>query len=284
MKRHASIPLVTRYSINEVNGRTEKIVKPYFKNVKILLAEDNQTNQEVLSAVLEGYGITTVIAHDGAEAVARWQAGEFKLIFMDCQMPVMDGFEATRKLRQEKTDQDIIIIALTANVMKGDRKKCLQAGMNDYLSKPVDDKELEDMLLKWLPEESRARRPVRTKVAASGIILPPTIDQNALEKLRIVAGDKFGSIVNTFIGNVRRLMDAIDKAYETNDADAMMRAAHSLKSSGGQMGAVKLQELMGHIEAIARNGDVTEAESFYMDARAEYNVIIPVYERLTDKA
>ncbi len=283
VKRNVSIPLVTRYSINEMNGRTESKVKPYFKDVKILLAEDNQTNQEVLSAVLESYGITTVITQDGAEAVARWQPGEFKLIFMDCQMPVMDGFEATRKLRQEKDEQDIIIIALTANVMKGDREKCLQAGMNDYLGKPVDDKELEDMLLKWLPEESRAPRPARTKTAASGIILPPTIDQNALEKLRIVAGDKFGSIVNTFIGNVRRLMDAIDKAYEAKDADAMMRAAHSLKSSGGQMGAMRLQELMGHIEAIARNGDVTEAERFYADARAEYNVIMAVYERLTDK-
>ena len=127
-----------------------------FTNTKLLLVEDNRINRALAEEMLYEIGCTIVIAENGEIALGMVKEHDFDLIFMDCQMPVMDGFEASKKLclmKKEKFLADIPIIALTANAMKDDKEKCLDAGMNDYITKPVRKDNLRHVLAKWLPQE-----------------------------------------------------------------------------------------------------------------------------------
>ena len=145
------IGLVTRHSLqNERHDRRDKL-----KLVKtnILLVEDNAVNQMIATAMLNNYGIIVTPAGNGIEALELFQNNQFDLIFMDCQMPEMDGLEASRRIRDEErrfSRKHTPIIAFTANAMEGDKDKCLAAGMDDYLSKPIQQVDLEDALLQWL--------------------------------------------------------------------------------------------------------------------------------------
>jgi len=147
-------PLVTRHTLQEV--KTNNRQKPHFHNTNILLAEDNFVNQMVATEMLEAYGCTVTPAGNGIEAIQLIKQRAFDLIFMDCQMPEMDGFEATLKAREHQDENSLErtpIIAFTANAMQGDKEKCLAAGMDDYISKPVHEDALEKVLTNWLPHK-----------------------------------------------------------------------------------------------------------------------------------
>ena len=121
---------------------------------RILVAEDNVVNQKVACRILEKLGLRVDVAADGEAAFRAWSSGRYDLILMDCQMPIMDGYEATRKIRaREGTAEHIPIIALTAHAMKGADNECLSAGMDDYLSKPIDRERLRETLQRWLDDE-----------------------------------------------------------------------------------------------------------------------------------
>ncbi len=136
--------IVTQYSISEDQK----------KRVRILLAEDNIVNQKVVTHILEKkLGCRTDLAINGKEAIDSLERFDYDLVLMDCQMPEMDGYEATHTIRDENSpvrNHDIPIIAMTANAMKGDREKCIEAGMNDYLSKPIDIEQLKDTIARWV--------------------------------------------------------------------------------------------------------------------------------------
>jgi CheY-like chemotaxis protein len=120
---------------------------------KVLLVEDNSVNQMVAQTILEKYSLIVTTAENGLEVIKLYQENDFDLVFMDCQMPEMDGYQATGKIREYCENNNVSrvpIVALTANAMEGDREKCLNAGMDDYLSKPVTQKAIENMLVKWL--------------------------------------------------------------------------------------------------------------------------------------
>ena len=127
--------------------------RPVFSG-RVLLAEDNLTNQIVARGLLNLYGVEVVVAENGQKAVEYAESTQFDLIFMDCQMPVMDGYEATariRQLKQGKTLSDVIIVALSANTMKEDEEECLAASMNDHIAKPLSQEKIVQILTKWLP-------------------------------------------------------------------------------------------------------------------------------------
>ena len=133
------------------------IEKPYWINTtRILLVEDNKVNQLVAKSILERYNLTVEIANHGGEAIVKLSEFHYDLVMMDCQMPTMDGFEATNRIRSGeagKSNRNIAIIAMTASAMVGDKEKCFKVGMNDYLSKPIDNSKLEGVLTKWLTPE-----------------------------------------------------------------------------------------------------------------------------------
>ena len=132
---------------------------------RILVVEDHNINQKVIKNILERYGFQIDIANNGVEAIEAIRRHDYALIFMDCQMPVMDGYEATRQIRADEQEwQHTPVIALTANALQGDRERCLAAGMDDYLTKPLDLAEIQQKLTEWLPERSGQSDPVLGKL------------------------------------------------------------------------------------------------------------------------
>ncbi len=120
------------------------------KDRRILLVEDNEINQLVMNEILLDYEVQLDIADNGLKALEMLETSEYDIVLMDVQMPVMDGYEATQKIRQQSKWKHLPVIAMTAHAMEGDKEKCLQAGMNDYLTKPIDDEILSAALIKWI--------------------------------------------------------------------------------------------------------------------------------------
>lgn len=229
-----------------------------FNDVEVLLTEDNPVNMEVSTAMLEQYGCRVTPANNGAEAVDMFKLRNFDLIFMDCQMPVMDGFEATETIRELEGQENLArtpIVAFTANAMKGDDQKCFDAGMDDYMSKPVQRETMEKILLKWLPEERRVKGvPTVTPVSsaqpsASG----DGMDWDAFERLRGVMEGRFPVVIEKYIEGNAVYMEAARKALAAGDAAALAESVHPLKSSSASLGCMAVAELAKDIEYAARD-------------------------------
>jgi two-component system sensor histidine kinase/response regulator len=222
---------------------------------RVLLAEDNEVNQEVAVAMLRSLGCEVVAVPNGACAVERIGADDFDLLLMDCQMPEMDGFEATRAIRAgEAGGERLPIVALTAHAMHFDRESCLEAGMDDYVSKPFSKDDLRVVLRRWLDWRPVAQR----KSADSSPLRRDMIGEiRALE-----AGsseDLLESVIDAYLVSSAALEQAIVDASRGGDAIALARAAHTLKSSSGQVGADQLAGLCKAIESLARRDTLDEA-------------------------
>ncbi len=263
----ADIDVVTRYTVRE-----EILYSPdthiMFDKVSVLMAEDNVINQEVITAILQEFGIDTTIAENGKVAVQMAKQNKYDLIFMDCHMPEMDGFEATKVIRaSDDIPANLPIIALTANVMKGDREKCLAAGMNDYLGKPLQDEELREILLKWLPNYKRFEKGYEQPAENISIAAPvsveqqpkeqsnshaPSINKEDMDKVRNRMGTRFKLILDTFLESSASLAKRIKDAHAEGDLKELGDAAHTMKSCG-QLGAKELYKLSAELEAYARS-------------------------------
>ena len=153
-QRGKKIPLVTRHRVTSVlqgDARGEAIQQDMFPGKQVLVVEDMKVNQMLLTKILEKHGCKVSTAINGKEAVEAVGDHRFDIVFMDCQMPEMDGFEATKHIRQEEDGSaHTTIVALTADAMSGDREKCLNAGMDDYLNKPFKPEQITEMLKKWI--------------------------------------------------------------------------------------------------------------------------------------
>ena len=198
------------------------------------------------------------------------QADAFDLVLMDCQMPVLDGYAATRRWREleaERADGTRLpIVAMTANAMAGDRQRCLDAGMDDYLAKPVSREQLEGCLHRWLPDRMNfvlrnaalvppaEPAPPPPAVATARAPAPsfPVLDQTMLEELREIAGDETTRIITIFLEDAPRLIGTLEKAAAVPDLDAMRDAAHTLKSSSANVGAMALSAAAKRVELGAR--------------------------------
>jgi len=233
----------------------------------ILMVEDNRVNLEIVSEMLAGFGCKVTAARNGKEAIEAALAQAFDLIFMDCQMPEMDGYEATRRISALKAEGKIApvpIVALTANALKDDRERCLASGMDDYLSKPIRKASLEESLLKWLRDKKETRPPVSTgpetsaPIAAQGtaVSVPPSaaagIDVDALAAAKEASGGKFGVILGYYLEDAQIYIDGIAEALQQHDLNAALIPAHTLKSSSLQFGATELAALAARVENAAR--------------------------------
>ncbi len=225
------------------------------EGVKVLMAEDNLVNQAFIQEILEEMDCDLRIAQNGQEALDALKDNQFALVLMDCLMPVMDGFEAARaicKLKNEgKIDKNLPIVALTANAMKGDRDKCLAAGMNDYLSKPVRKKELKEMVHKWVRHNGQSEGG-QGAITAKKAVDNDLLDSEAVASARDILKGKYDAMVGVYIDGSREKIDEITKALEANDMEALIRPAHTLKSTSRQMGAVKISDVAMDIEVAAK--------------------------------
>src|SRR3984893_2870074 len=225
-----SQPMVTRHALRARRGRTVN---------RILLAEDNIVNQKVALRLLENLDYRVEVVADVRAAVAAWQSGKFDLILMDCQMPQMDGYEATREIRRlENGACRIPIVALTAHAMKGDEEKCRAAGMDEYLSKPIDRIKLDACLQGLMPSAGSTGLTLEiqdTSVAVESAKHP--VDWQAL--LASIEGDQafLRDLLDTFITTGDRELAAIAMALHTGDAHSLRESAHILKGASANMRA-----------------------------------------------
>lgn len=258
-KERRELSLVTRHTAREISQgvRSNAWNKVNFSSARILVVEDNPVNREVMDSMLRYFDIEPDLAHDGKQAVDMASRKHYDLIFMDCQMPEMDGFEATLALRRNEATRQVIIVALTAFAMKGDRDRCLDVGMNDYMSKPIREGDLESMLSKWLNPETYTETRQANEETYSG---DEPIDITILERMKLVAGDRFPVLLKTFIDNTEKLYVELEQAQAKGDAAALAVTAHTFKSTLAQIGAIELSNLLKDVEIESRAGTVLSAE------------------------
>lgn len=226
--------------------------------MQILLAEDNPVNQKVALRMLKRIGHEADIANNGVEVLKALEEKRYDIILMDMQMPEMDGLEATRQIVQ-KYAEDVrpYIIALTANAMHGDRERCIAAGMNDYVSKPIRVEDLQNAF---------DRMPTRPDSGNEGeedeedSLAGTVIDYNVLTELVVMLGNdlEFASgLIKDFLEDGAELLNSIRTAQEVGDASELERAAHTLKSSSATFGALGASDLCKEIEEDGHKGQLT---------------------------
>jgi CheY-like chemotaxis protein len=249
----------------------------------VLLAEDNAVNEAVASAMLESFGLRVSLAKNGFEALEALAAQPFDLVLMDCQMPEMDGFEATRRLRQREREKGVAaearqpIVAVTANAIEGDRERCLAAGMDDYLSKPFNKADLHALLSRWLRPETRADGGAAPAAASAAEIPAEAVDAEFVDAAvldRLAALQRPGKVgivaqvVGLYLDNSSRSLAALREALSRHDLAAATQNAHNLKSSSGHVGATGLSGRFAAIERAARAGDAARAGALLPEAEA----------------
>lgn len=228
---------------------------------KVLVVEDNFVNQVFIEETLKEMDITPTVKSNGLEALQSIENEEsYDLILMDCLMPEMDGFEATQKIRKLEKSKDLQahkIIALTANAMASDKEKCLSAGMNSYLSKPIRKKELKDEVFSSLAKDVDQNKSTDKEDHAEAQNTPPLelIDHEAIENARGILKDKYDKMLPVFFENCKTLINEIQSAADSNDIENIIMPAHSLKSTSLQMGASYLAEIAKDIEYTAKKAD-----------------------------
>jgi PAS domain S-box-containing protein len=288
-------------------------IRPSRFTGRILVAEDNPVNQEMALAVLEMLGCQAEVAVNGQEAVEAVTRTPYDLILMDCQMPVLDGFAATAAIRRQEQAQGRPrrpIVALTANVVKGFREQCLTAGMDDYLSKPFKQEQLIAVLQRWLPAESTATTPASplspdSPSATAGVVATASVAEvaaatepafplgpdpisvplarPALNQIRALqhpgAPDLLSKIIGLYLESSPQLLRQMREAVAAEDGEALRQAAHSLKSSSANLGAIQLAAVCKELEQRGRErrlADIAELlrelETRYQQARDALNL------------
>jgi signal transduction histidine kinase/CheY-like chemotaxis protein/HPt (histidine-containing phosphotransfer) domain-containing protein len=225
----------------------------------VLVAEDNAVNRLVVTKSLERLGHHAVAVENGALAVDAWRCGEFDLVLMDCQMPEMDGYQATEQIRMEEFDtaEHVPIVALTANAMCGERDRCLQLGMDDYLAKPLKLSDLQDVIGKWAesqPEPGLAPRDRET------VVMDEVSPVNRAHLLEMVDGDEtvVEEILQYFLQDTPRQISALGEAITCGNIEEVHRLAHTLKGSSGNVGAETLRAKAWSLEhAVSLDDAVT---------------------------
>jgi len=220
---------------------------------RILLAEDNAVNQRVALGLLKKLGYRADVVSNGREAVAALARQSYDLVLMDCQMPELDGFAATAQIRQREGDQrHTLIMAMTANAMQGDRERCLAAGMDDYLSKPITLDVLRDKLALWLPAELSIVPEVEAGAtsamaaatsSAPSTELPDSLDRERVEMVRELLEEVFAETIEAFLQHTSTQLAAFHEAIAQNDTTTVSYIAHTLKGSSGNIGATRLSAL-----------------------------------------
>jgi PAS domain S-box-containing protein len=238
--------LVTRHTLAEQSKR----------RVRILLAEDNPVNQKVAVKMLEKLGYRAEVVSSGREAVEALRSTAYDLVLMDVQMPEMDGMEATRRIRDPRSgalNRRTPIIALTAHAMEGDKQKCLDAGMDDYLSKPIKPAEVTAVLQRWLNREP-SEAPGPGDDGPNTTPAEPVFDPEAL--VGALDGDREAAleIVAEFLGDAPRQAVELRRTLEAGDVEEASNRAHALKGASASVGAQALRALAARLEETARGG------------------------------
>lgn len=277
---------VARTPANVVPSISDRPIVSYA--ARVLVVEDHDVNRQVASAMLTRMGCTVLLAEGGERGAEMALREAVDLILMDCQMPLVDGYEATRRIRGEQRGVRTPIIALTANALQGDRERCLAAGMDDYLAKPFSRAALHEVLLRWLPSSPTAPLSASTdtpfvpdaqplELPDPFMSTPPTahvLDANALSEVRMIDpdGTLVDGIISLYLSNGGELLASLQRAVAQGDAPAAAFAAHTLKSSSGCVGATDVMARCAHIESNARTHALCPTTEAFEELQQAYRV------------
>ena len=250
------------HDIINISGREKNISKPIRKyNIKILLVEDNVVNQQVIVATLQKYGCVVDVASNGGEAINRYKASQYDLIFMDCQMPVVDGFEATKIIREHEISNNkkrIPIVALTANALETDRKACFEAGMDDFVIKPVRLKMLPEIFNRFSLDDENHSKNKASKNDSQDI--QSHIDQVIVDELKkLLDAEQLLDVTKLFFEHAEQRIMQLKKAVKENNLEQVESISHSLKGSSANMGAILLAKISNEIMESTKSGTLPDS-------------------------
>jgi len=258
-------PIVTRHSARERFQPSAGV------KARILLAEDNITNQRVALGILKKLGLRADAVANGAEAVKALESMPYELVLMDVQMPVLDGLEATRQIRTPQSkvrNHAIAIIAMTAHAMQGDRERCLEAGMNDYVSKPVSPQALTEVLTRWLPKKND-----ESGFNAEGTphpVLHPSLLPVVFDRAGMNDEDLAPAVTESFLDDILRQIEALRGYLEAGDAPGAERQAHTLGGASSNAGGAALRALAFEMEKAGKAGDLGPVRAGMDDLEREF--------------
>jgi CheY-like chemotaxis protein/HPt (histidine-containing phosphotransfer) domain-containing protein len=269
---------------NTVNPAAKPVIdSAALGTMKVLLVEDNEVNREVAIGMLETLGCQIEVAMDGREGLNRVIRERFDAVLMDCHMPVMDGYEATgeiRRIEQVSKARRIPIIAMTANAMKGDREKCIDAGMDDYVTKPIRMTVLAEILSKYAPDATKsaaisnhAARAVKTNAEPSAP-QHPVFDYSAALNTASGKPERLKRIVCAFMADAPRRIDALTNALLSGDSLVAEREAHSLRGAAANLAAERFRTHAYEAERACKSGDLPMAEKIVPMLAADFNELI----------
>ena len=231
------------------------------RNVRILLVEDNKVNKLVAVGILGKLGFIADTADNGQQAIEMLEAASYDIVFMDVQMPVMDGYQATKTIRGGKTkaaNPNVPIIAMTAHAMQSDREKCLQWGMDDYISKPISPQELAKALEKWLPQ-AQAKLPAATEMAhykTAAVEALPVFDYAWLMERMMDDMDLARRFITAFMEGIPRMLDELREQIDRGDAELAGRQAHKIKGAAANTGCMAMRAITADMQKAGEKGQM----------------------------
>jgi PAS domain S-box-containing protein len=247
------------------------------RRLRVLVAEDNRVNQQVVISQLRKLGHTAVAVGNGLEALAALDEIDYDAVLMDCQMPEMDGYEAATIIRGRRKSKTLPIIAMTANAMAGDRERCLDAGMDDYIAKPFKVEQLAQVL---------SRVSLDAETAPSAEPSPDVLDESVLDELRSIGADRefLPKVIALYLEDAPGCIDALRRAIAARDDEAMWRAAHAFKGTCANVGARRLVDLCAAIEKEGRNGTSRGAPVLFEALESEFREAAAALEHVSRAA
>ena len=266
-----------------------------YSNCRLMLVEDNEINQQVALGILEQLGLTADIANNGIETLSHLKensnSSPYDLLLMDCQMPEMDGYETSREIRNSAAGEiykDIPIIAMTANAMQGDKEKCIQAGMNDYIAKPIDVDILVEKLLVWLPNKNKNLSAEKDSEKANAPFLPkeefsnqpdnPDVWDQASAIKRVMGNQRLLlTLINMFLDDMPTKITSLETAVKNSSIDDVRHHAHTIKGIAANLSGIKLQNQSHLLEEAAFLGQKEKFSELLGDLINEFNSL---YEHL----
>jgi two-component system CheB/CheR fusion protein len=276
----AQIDLTVPVANEPATKKTDSAAKPSWpKSARILLVEDNNINQYIFQGLLKRVGLSADVAGDGIEALQMLTdsdpAHPYTLVFMDCMMPEMDGYETTGQIRNGKAgrhNQNLPIIALTANAMAGDKEKCLAAGMNDYLSKPIEPDLLVKMLEKWLlnpnDEPPTAAEEAESEPSEPGV---PVFDRIALYNYLGNDENLLVEMCQFFLEHIPSQIEDLQESIRAGDIENVQRLAHDIKAAAATAGGKTLQQVAFNLEHAAKAGEINPSKSDVELVKTEFD-------------
>jgi two-component system sensor histidine kinase/response regulator len=254
----------------------------------LLIAEDNIVNQKVAMLQLQKLGYKADAVNNGQEAIDALQTKPYDLVFMDCQMPVMDGYAATREIRRLEGEQKhTLIVAMTANALVGDREKCLEAGMDDYLSKPVTPEALATLLARVVAKikAEKAEKAEKATPESQPAPLPATTSEPApepllvdVESMRELMGDELPAVFEMYLEETSVNIDQLTTAIEAGDVQEVGRLAHSCVGTSGTCGIVGLAPVFRELEKQARAGSLANAPEILVRIKEGFGQVSAIIE------